>query len=318
MPFSEWVLQPVSPRPISAHFPLLGQGLQGWAHFPQQAWWCSNHYLGQVSLEGLQGEDHGGSHSPVIMPGETEQGVRAAAATGPWRVGRPGGCLAQAWYSLPIDFHHQVWVLKEARVLDEVLVGDDVLVELLWAQTQRVRSEADTSDLTCCPSASRLPHTLPLKPPAGWVWDPAGLLPTCGFCICCAHPRHSPPCSQGKSQLTSKCCFAGPWECPTLAGCIGLHRAENRKGAQPRLPPLLHPTPSANPQKGPGLGQTYPGRCPRCQLAHHRGTALPYPPCPERVLAPAQGWGLPGASGCWVHSTFGAPVHSHWGQRGPQ
>lgn len=62
--------------------------------------------------------------------------------------GNPGAAAAQAWYSLLTDFHHQVWVLKEARVLDEVLVGDDVLVELLWAQTQTVRSEADMSDLT--------------------------------------------------------------------------------------------------------------------------------------------------------------------------
>lgn len=74
---------------------------------------------------------------------------------------------AQSWYSLLIDFHHQVWVLQEARVLDEVLVGDDVLVELLWAQRQRVQSEADTSDVTFCPSPTQLPHILSMGPPAG-------------------------------------------------------------------------------------------------------------------------------------------------------
>lgn len=56
---------------------------RGYGFFPQEAQGCSKHYLGQVLLEGLQGEDHGGSYSPVIMPGETEQGVRATVATEP-------------------------------------------------------------------------------------------------------------------------------------------------------------------------------------------------------------------------------------------
>lgn len=46
---------------------------------------------------------------------------------------------AQPQNLLLIDFYHQVLVFQEARVLGEVLVGDDVLVELLWAQRQRVR-----------------------------------------------------------------------------------------------------------------------------------------------------------------------------------
>lgn len=72
----EWVLQPVSLRPISARVPLPGQGPpaypQAMASFPRRPSGAANHYLGQVLLEGLQGEDHGGSYSPVIMPGETE------------------------------------------------------------------------------------------------------------------------------------------------------------------------------------------------------------------------------------------------------
>lgn len=43
-------------------------------------------------------------------------------------------------------------MLKEARVLDEVLVGDDVLVEFLWAQRQRVRSEAATFERDLLPT----------------------------------------------------------------------------------------------------------------------------------------------------------------------
>lgn len=56
---------------------------QHYGHFPQEAQRRSNLYLGQVFLECLQGEDHGGSYSPVIMPGETEQGVGATVAAGP-------------------------------------------------------------------------------------------------------------------------------------------------------------------------------------------------------------------------------------------
>lgn len=65
------------------HFLAKGPLPQHYGHFPQEAQWCSNLYLGQVLLECLQGEDHGGSYSPVIMPGETEQGVRATVAAGP-------------------------------------------------------------------------------------------------------------------------------------------------------------------------------------------------------------------------------------------
>lgn len=62
----------VSPRPISTH-----PTLRLWPLAPGGPG-CSNHYLGQVLLEGLQGQDHGGSYSPVIMPGGTERGVGAA------------------------------------------------------------------------------------------------------------------------------------------------------------------------------------------------------------------------------------------------
>lgn len=53
---------------------------------PLEAQGCSSHYLGQVFLEGLQGEDHGGGYSPVVMPGET------GGVLGQWRVGKPSGC----------------------------------------------------------------------------------------------------------------------------------------------------------------------------------------------------------------------------------
>lgn len=39
-------------------------------------------------------------------------------------------------YSLLIDFHHEVWVIQKPGIFSEVLIGDHVLVELLWAQAE--------------------------------------------------------------------------------------------------------------------------------------------------------------------------------------
>ena len=74
-----------------------------------------------------------------------------------------GNPAAQSQYPLLVDLHHQAWVVQEARVLGEVLVGDQVLAELLWAQRQRARGEAN---VPCDPLSPPLPAapSLPLGP----------------------------------------------------------------------------------------------------------------------------------------------------------
>lgn len=194
-----------------------------------------------------------------------------------------------------------------------------MLVELLWAQRQRVRGEADTSRMTHCPSLSGSLRTLPFRPPPG-------LLPSCGFAPAIPTPGTGPPeLSQDKSQLSIKPLLHGalgmPHPCWLNVGSTG----QRMQGAWPSLTPLLpHPLGSSCSPQPPGSGPilrrapgwTYPGKCPGCQPVLHRETALSCPLCPEWVLLPVRGWGPPLASGRRVHSTSWAPAHSHWGGRG--
>lgn len=78
-------------------------------------------------------------------------------------------------HSLLIDFHHEVWVIQEPGIFSEVLIGDHMLVELLWAQRQRVRADTAMSHIIC------LPYTLSYRPPVGQVFDLAACPPSCGF-----------------------------------------------------------------------------------------------------------------------------------------
>lgn len=83
-------------------------------------------------------------------------------------------------HSLLIDFHHEVWVIQEPGIFSEVLIGDHVLVELLWAQRQRVRADTAMSHIIC-PIPS-------YRPPVGQVVDLATHSPSCGF-YTCSHSR---------------------------------------------------------------------------------------------------------------------------------
>lgn len=83
-------------------------------------------------------------------------------------------------HSLLIDFHHEVWVIQEPGIFSEVLIGDHVLVELLWAQRQRVRADTAMSHIIC-PIPS-------YRPPVGQVVDLATYSPSCGF-YTCSHSR---------------------------------------------------------------------------------------------------------------------------------
>lgn len=72
-------------------------------------------------------------------------------------MGNSGHQPSPTSYSLLVNFHHEVWVIQEPGVLSEVLVGDHVLGELLWAQRQNVRAEAVMSQ-----SASLIPSIPPV------------------------------------------------------------------------------------------------------------------------------------------------------------
>ena len=72
---------PSVPGPSLPTLPVLAKGPPS----PRRSGGSSNHYLGQVFLKGLQGQDHGGSYSPVIMSAETD------GVSGPWSKGQPSG-----------------------------------------------------------------------------------------------------------------------------------------------------------------------------------------------------------------------------------
>lgn len=110
------------------------------------------------------------------------------------RVGNSGHQPPPTSYSLLVDFHHKVWVIQEPGIFSEVLIGDHVLGELLWAQRRKVRAEAVMPHTICSPKPSYLP-------PVGEVFDSATFPASCGFYT---YP-HSRNYRLGQGLLSSIC-----------------------------------------------------------------------------------------------------------------
>lgn len=153
---------------------------------------CHATDLRNVPLESLQGQDHGSSHCPVVIPGRNERdgnittswscegcfqvtilqhGQKALTHCLGWSHS-PTGCSCRdkargAGHSLLVDQDHQVGVIKEPWILSKLLVGDDVLHELLWwdrgCHTTGVHNGFQDSRLPSFPS--HLPREICLLPP---------------------------------------------------------------------------------------------------------------------------------------------------------
>ena len=189
---------------------------------------------------------------------------------------------AQPQYALLVDLHHQVRVVQQAGVSGEVLVGDHVLVELLWAQRQKARGEAE---VPCDPLSPPLPAapSLPLGPPAAQPeqgsWLP-GALASAGPTPCCPGvtvQRHSALASGGLGDAQHLLAEGGLHEAshtpplPTLEGlsslfrCPGLSEVLGRAGPLPSIP-VETSLPSARPPQrdsttGPAVSAAGSGSC---------------------------------------------------------
>lgn len=198
--------------------------------------------------------------------------------------------------------------------MGEVLIGDQVLAELLWVQRQRARGEAN---VPCDPLSPPLPAapSLPLGPlaarPEQGSWLPRALAS--------AGPTPGCPGVRARHHLTSA--SRGLGDAQHLLAEGGLHEAS----CTPPLPTLeglssllLSPGLSDSPREGRGHCRAYPRRRPCCRPGPHRGTAPRCLLCPQWALAPARGCSPPRASGCPVHSASRPPAHCCWGRKDQQ
>lgn len=143
---------------------------------------CCSTDLRNVPLEGLQGQDYGTSHCPVVIPGKSKRdghitilqhgqgpdctSVQSCPGIGSHSYRRvstgTNGQKRPLWdeaagrtgHSLLVDHYHQVWVTDKPWILSKLLVGNHVFHELLWWDRGCVMPWEDRKDSRAADSPS--------------------------------------------------------------------------------------------------------------------------------------------------------------------